>query len=303
MPTPLSGFEGLDGHAWEDLCMRVLQVHHGPGELTVIPDDDRGDNGVEAYAQQGHVYACYAPQLEPLTAAQRRTKQIDKINRDVGKFITKKNKLAAMFPPGFQARRWILLVPRITTKDLHTRASQLTADVRAASLPYADASIVVTAQTLESLPVATRTVVENQLVTLKLPTPDLTGFGDIEDPQVKTINSKLAKTRYFQDPTRRRDLVDRLLKNMLAGQAHRQYVGDHFSELGDELDAKMSDLESRLAVQFPLDHPDPDNLLSTVLKAAEETVTSNLNTADAESRVIAEGQVAEWLMRCPLDFP
>lgn len=283
--------------------MRVLQVHHGPGELTVIPDDDRGDNGVEAYSQEGHVYACYAPQIEPLSAAQRRTKQFEKIDGDVGSFITKKDKLEAMFPPGFKARRWILLVPRITTKDLHTRASKLTAKVRAASLPYADEAIVVSAHTLDSFQVATRTVVSNQLATLHLPTPDPAGFGDIEDPSVETMDSKLAKVALFKNPIRRGMLVDQLLTNMLTGQAHRQYIGDHYSELGDAMDVRMADLESRLAVQFALAHSDPDALLSTVFEVTEQTVASSLNTADHVSRVIAEGQVADWLMRCPLDFP
>lgn len=39
-----------------------------------------------------------------------------------------------------------------------------------------------------------------------------------------------------------------------------------------------------------------------MLKDTENTVDEVLNTHMMQSRVIAEGQVADWLMRCPLDF-
>ena len=303
MPTPLSGFEDLTGPEWEDLCLKVLHEHHGGGELVEVPDEDRGDAGIEAFSMDGCAYQCYAPQREPLPAGTRFSKQRTKIRTDVQKFIDNKDKLGDMIPDGLLIRRWILLVPRITTRQLHVVAKTLTAEVRAAGLPYAAEDIVVGAHTLRAYGAATQAVVSRQLSKLHLAPVEEVDFSGIEDPQIETIKDKLRRTSAFSVDGRRDVFVDRLLRNFVAGQTHRDFVSDQYSELGDELDEQLRDLEDRLAVQYPLAETDPDKMLSTILAHTEETVSAVLNTKDVHSRVIAEGQVAEWLMRCPLDFP
>jgi hypothetical protein len=127
-------------------------------------------------------------------------------------------------------------------------------------------------------------------------------FNGIEDPLIEMMAAKLTKTVRYAEETKRAPFAERLLFNYLAGRAHRDHVRDQYSELGDQLEVRLSDLEDRLAVQYPLDQPIADKLLHTVLTDTENVVNEVLNTRPTESRVIAEGQVADWLMRCPLDF-
>src|SRR5262245_25188814 len=109
MGSGLSGFESLTGDEWQDLCLRVLHEHHGAGELIEVPDDDRGDGGLEAFSLDGCAYQCYAPENEPLSAKLRYEKQRDKMTKDVGKFIGNAAKIEALVPEGVKIRRWILL--------------------------------------------------------------------------------------------------------------------------------------------------------------------------------------------------
>ena len=52
-----------------------------------------------------------------------------------------------------------------------------------------------------------------------------------------------------------------------------------------------------------LSHESPQHLLSGVLSAAEERVlTSVPGLSNDTARVLAYGQVAEWLLLCPLDL-
>lgn len=302
MTTALSGFEELSGDEWQKLCMQVMHIHHGPGELIEVPDHDRGDAGIEAFSLNGCVYACYAPQPEPLTTAVRRKKQIDKLDSDIAKFVGNEEKLKAMFPPDYQVGRWTLLVPYLNTKDVHVRASTKTAEVRSSGLSYVASSIVVKVETLNSYDLARRTVVAQQLAKVHLPAPVDLDYSDVSDPQIDKMHEKLAKTALYSDSDRRSAFVDRLLRNLIAAQHHRAFIGDHYSELADALDEQMADLEARLGVQYPLNEPNPDRMLSSVLQDTEQLVGSGLNTSDADSRTIAEGQIADWLMRCPLDF-
>lgn len=302
MGSRLSGFEHLSGNDWEALCLRVLHEHHPGHELIEVPDQDRGDAGLEAFSLSGVAYQCYAPENEPLRAAQRLTKQRRKMDDDIDKFIDNTEKIKAILPPGQVLTHWVLLVPHISSKQLLEHAALKTAQLRAACLEYASDGIIATAHTLNSYEGAREAVVRRQLTKLDLPPVAATTYGDIDDPLIDVIQSKLEKTALYADSGRRSKLVDRLLINQVAARSHRGHIRDQFSELGDDLDARFSDLEARLEVQYPLSHPGPDRLLQTVLADSENLVTQVLNTRSANSRIIAEGQVCEWLMSCPLDF-
>lgn len=297
-----SGFEQLSGLEWQDLCLRVLHEHHGASELVEVPDDDRGDAGLEAFSMSGCAYQCYAPEGEPLTAAQRYNKQRDKMTTDVGKFIDNATKLQGMLPTGLSITRWVLLVPRITTRRLLNHARTLTDRIREAGLAYASADIVVMALTLDAFAGARVAVVSRQLTKMHLPPLDAVDYSAIDDGLIDTMKIKLAMTAQYADHDRRGKVVNRLLESYVSGQAHRAHVSDHYSELGDRLDEELTDLEDRLAVQYALTETVPDRRLSAVLTDTEKVVENVLNTRAMHSRVIAEGQVADWLMRCPLDF-
>ncbi|MGZ4586799.1 MAG: hypothetical protein ACXVX9_03220 [Mycobacteriaceae bacterium] len=303
MSGRLSGFEQLSGEEWEALCLRVLHEHHPGHELVEVPDQDRGDAGLEAFSISGVAYQCYNPEGEPLRAAQRLQKQRKKMDEDIAKFIDNADKIRALLPPGLTIKHWVLLVPYISSRQLLEHAATKTTKVRNACLEYADSSLVVTSHTLDSYERAREAVVSRQLTKFHLPPVQTTSYGAIDDPLIEVIHSKLAKTDYYSDDGRRTKLVDRLLTNQVAGRSHRDHVRDQYSELGDDLESRLADLEERLAVQYPLSNPVADRLLQTVLADAEGLVTDVLNTRPSDSRVIAEGQVCEWLMNCPLDFP
>lgn len=300
--TRLSGFEQLPADEWQDLCLRVLHEHHPGAELVEVPDDDRGDAGLEAFSMSGCAYQCYAPEGEPLTMTQRYNKQRDKMTEDVGKFIDNAPKIEALLPTGLLITRWAILVPYINTKRLIEHAKAMTERVRAAGLQYAAADMVVMPLTLDAFEAARTAVISRQLSKLELPPLDAVDYSDIEDELIAAMNSKLAMTARYADADRRAAIVNRLLENHTSGLSYRSHVSDYYSELGDQLEYELVDLENRLATQYALTETVPDRRLHKVLIDTEAVVEGVLNTRAADSRVIAEGQVADWLMRCPLDF-
>lgn len=300
--TRLSGFEQLSGDEWQDLCLRVLREHHPAPELVEVPDDDRGDAGLEAFSLSGCAYQCYAPEGEPLTMAQRYNKQRDKMTADVAKFIANSAKIASLLPAGLAISRWVLLVPHVNSRKLIEHARTLTDRVRAAGLSYAAMDIVVVALTLDSFQGAMVAVVSRQLSKLHLPPLDAVDYSDIDDALIAKMNDKLALTAQYADEGKRSRIINRLLESYVSGLSHRAHVSDYYSELGDRLEHDLADLEDRLAMQYALSETVPDRRLNKVLTDTEAVVDTVLNTHAPHSRVIAEGQVADWLMRCPLDF-
>lgn len=300
--TRLSGFEQYSGDEWQELCLRVLHEHHQGPELIEVPDDDRGDAGLEAFSLTGCAYQCYAPEGEPLTTRRRYEKQRNKMTKDVGKFVNNAQKIKDMLPPELRISHWVLLVPHVNTRKTLEHAAKKTIEVRDVNLPYASCQIVVSAQTLDSFEGARQAVIMRQLRKLDLPPVGAIDYSHINDERITRMNTKLAMTAQYSSDERRRPLINRLLTNHTAGGAHRDHVKDQYSVLGDQLEDLLRDLEDRLTVEYALDEPVPDRRLRTVLKATESVVDKVLNTQTRQSRVIAEGQVADWLMRCPLDF-
>jgi len=300
--TRLSGFEQLTGDEWQELCLRVLHEHHPGPELIEVPDDDQGDAGLEAFTLSGTAYQCYAPEGEPLQTAQRYAKQRDKMTADVGKFIANAAKIHELLPAGLRITRWVLLVPHFNSKRLVAHAKDKTNEIRSAALPYAADDIVVVALTLDSFEAARTAVVSRQLSKLSLPPLHAVDYSTIADQLIETMSGKLEMTALYSDEAKRAKIVNRFLGNYISGRAHRDHVSDYYSELGDQLEERITDLEDRLAVQYALTETVPDRRLRVVLDDTEAAVNEVLNTNTSDSRVIAEGQVADWLMRCPLDF-
>ena len=302
MTSPLSGFEGMAGGEWQVLCIRVLHEHHGGGNLIEIPDDDRGDHGIEAFSLDGTVYQCYSPAGEPLSGAERLRKQRRKMNDSCTDFIGNAAKIEALLPEGLKIVRHVLLMPHITSKELVALAAKLTKVIRDEGLSITDGEFCIVPTTLRAYEGAMYEVVNRQLRKLDLPPLSEPDYSGIADPQVEVMHTKLAKTAAYSDDGARGRFVTRLLENHVSGLSYREFVHDQFSELAQELDEQLVDLEDRLGVQYPLSHTDPDGLLGTVLRDTETTVADVLNTRNSHSRVMAEGQIADWLMRCPLDF-
>ena len=60
----------INGPEWQDYVLNLLRLRYSVGALSVVPDTDRGDYGIEAFATDECAFQCYAPE-EPLTTQQR----------------------------------------------------------------------------------------------------------------------------------------------------------------------------------------------------------------------------------------
>lgn len=69
----------LSGEEWQDWANKLLTCHYGPTEYQRVPDNDRGDAGIEGFTlSNGHAYQAYGCE-EPLSTSERHAKQRDKM--------------------------------------------------------------------------------------------------------------------------------------------------------------------------------------------------------------------------------
>ncbi|MFF4727615.1 hypothetical protein ACFY3M_20110 [Streptomyces mirabilis] len=300
MDQSMRGLIGLSGAEWQGLCTQVLRMHHG-ADLVPVPDKG-GDHGLEAYTLTGHVFQCYSPE-EPLTMQKRYQKQRDKTTEDVGKFINNAAKLKKLFGEHVKIVRWIILCPQIDSKDLAAHCAAQTTRVRNASLEYADPDIHVIGQTMEDYEFSYKKVVNSNLAKMHLPPLSEPNYSTVDSSQVATMHEKLAKVAILQDESRRNDYVQRLLTSYVNSQEFRAYIKDHYTEIHSLLESQLDDLEHRLVMEFILDGGQAAAQLKKVLEETEKRVRLCApDSSSSESRTLVHGQVADWLMRCPLDF-
>ncbi|MEY9841239.1 hypothetical protein [Streptacidiphilus sp. EB103A] len=297
----MSGLIGLSGAEWQDLCIQVLRVHHGT-DLIVVPDKG-GDHGLEAYTLTGHLFQCYSPQ-EPLATQKRYEKQREKTTEDVGKFITNSAKLKRLFGGHVKINRWIILCPYIDSKDLAAHCSSQTARIRTACLEYADPNLHVICQTMEDYEFSYKRVVNGFLSRMHLPPLGQPDYSTVDSTQVSTMRDKLAKVPVLASEESRNNYIRRMLSYYLSGQDFRAYIKDHYTEIHAMLESQLDDLEQRLVMEFILDEDvRAAGHLKKVVEETEKRVRSCApDSSLSDSRTLAYGQVADWLMRCPLDF-
>jgi hypothetical protein len=109
--------------------MMLLAMHYPVGELVEVPDRDKGDYGIEAFARDGCAFQCYAAE-EPLTVQQLYAKQRAKMARDLKKLVDNRSGLMAILG-SVRIRRWLFLVPRHDSKELVAHAARKEAELRA----------------------------------------------------------------------------------------------------------------------------------------------------------------------------
>ncbi len=107
----------LTGEEWQNWANRILSVHYGPTEYQQIPDNDRGDAGLEGFTRtDGHAYQAYGCE-EPISASDRYEKQRNKMTRDIAKFIDNQVTLKRIFG-NVKINRWVLFVPYCGTNEI-----------------------------------------------------------------------------------------------------------------------------------------------------------------------------------------
>jgi len=109
----------LSGDEWQEWANLLLSRHYGPTEYQKVPDNQKGDAGIEGFTRCGRVYQAYGCE-EPISTDERYTRQRDKLTADVGKFIRNKAILEKLFG-SLKVIRWALFVPFYDSRELVAR--------------------------------------------------------------------------------------------------------------------------------------------------------------------------------------
>lgn len=288
---------------WEEHVNDLLRIKHGQENYVPIPDRHNGDAGIEGFSFCGNAYQAFCPE-ELCTMEQLYDKQRDKMTTDISKFIDNKKNTLSSILGGTKIKRWILVVPNHLSKHLNSHASTKTAEVVKAKLAYVDNNdfhvLVWDRNTFKS---EEAELLEQGIRVLRLEREavsdvEVNAFQTDKSDFVNNVEVKLTKLKPAS-PAQIEKARDVMLKQAIYAQNMLGNLKQEYPEYHSQIVSGVIEREERLHIEyFESQQKSPAQQIA----ALKEVLAKKSKLHEDNLDCIAAGTVADWLMRCNLDF-
>ena len=294
----------VDGDGWEDYCQQLLKLKYGGDGYQEVPDRFGGDLGIEGFTQNGLVFQCYCPEGEP-TSTELYEGQRNKVTRDISKLLKNETELKKLLGT-ILIEEWHFLTPRYESKDLIAHCTKKTQEVLSSGKSHIslDFKILIRSES-DFIP-------EHDILISagnRQISPDAPPVSDEEVAEWKASNNEYFLTleeklgRIITNNDKRNIQTINMIKCYLLGQnileKIRKDFPSHYEKIINLKDATESSVEIASAL-----NTNPGEHLKSTLSEYRENIDSQLSKSIDRPTVIRLGQeaIADWLIRCPLDF-
>lgn len=299
----------FDPDTWQEWAIRLLRQQYGADNVVKVPDQDRGDLGIECFTRSGIVYQCYCPENPDLNPRALYDNHRDKITKDLNKFIKNETDLIRLFD-SVKIRSWILFTPRHESYRTVQHCSEKATMVRKAQLPYVTDDFIVDVHELADYKNSAEILSRGPLLpapvgvpaTVPRRTPDGIDFAQVQSPLINVMDEKLARIPRLANAVKRATYRGHLLGSHLAGEGLLDRYLESIPEVHQQIIDCVASVERGLLLAYG-----PGDLPHKVLGAVIEDVCSRVEKvvpgiAKSNAESIALMAVTDWLQQCPLDF-
>lgn len=293
----------ISGDDWQAFVVRLLYAKHA-ANLIEIPDQHKGDHGIEAFTSDGCAYQCYAPEgdVGPAILADRHKK---KITIDLAKFRNNEAALTKIFGNTLIAR-WLLVVPDHCSSDVVAHCEMKAKELRALipPLPYLAPdfkAITVNGYDYLALQIAQFEANGGLLIEAELQQvgpEQLEQFEVDNQAWLANLDRKLLVLQRLKDEAERAAFRKKMLSYFLDGSNSITYYDERFPLIAERV-RSLKDAESR-SVELE------SMMQYLTISGTREQFRNQLSEAipslgKVTCDVLAYAAVVEWLMLCPLE--
>lgn len=289
------------GTEWQDFCIELLRIRYSNHDLVEVPDRHNGDLGLEAFTHDGVAFQCYAAQ-EPLSTNALYEHQRDKLTTDLGKLKRNQLKLGLMLNQ-VKVHRYVFLVHRHDSKDLVIHAQTKASEVRSWGLPFIRADFAITVETdgnyaherdrMSSIP--------PQLVqTIPVDHQVLSVWGSENPGLLQDGRRKLGNIGMKGDPLE--TYLGQLSGMFLRGENGLADLRAKYPSAWSAVSRLKTDKESMLSLAYPPDSISSGVHVANVAKELTDEIVRDGGVPHRLATEFAWCMVADWILRCPLDF-
>lgn len=308
-----------DGDSWERLCQVCLKIKFN-GNYIEVPASP-GDYGIDGYTTDGDVYQCYCPERE-CSDGDLYESQRDKVTRDTAKLDKYKGQLQKLLN-GTKIKRWYLLTPKITTNDLLFHCAAKEVEIKKLNLPHIDSSFKVLplnheylsgeiASALHALDYTTRPHEIASRISI-------TGT-EIEDTDIDSYKSDLKNSTYTKKAYRKHEIryggnangnfsdriakqVDRTIYSLLLGDSILKDWEAMYQDQFEKFNKIIKILERKVEDLCDIPTSNSEDRYKEILTMVNETIDKEFPLLNSTTRAnLSMRVVADWLLRCPLNF-
>jgi hypothetical protein len=297
-------YTNWDGEEWQRHITILLTMRYGV-RYQAVPDKDQGDWGLEGFSDDGVAYQCYAAE-EPISTPDLTGKQRDKITRDIGKFCDNSPQLATILGQ-IRIDTWVLIVPRCESKHLLVHAETKAAEVRAKNLVIASTNFRISVQTDEAFQ-AERAKLANDvdpklpITVSQVPEQEIDAWSAQNTSLDTVLYGKLRKLSL--PPEKQDQLKTQLIKHYLEGQNLLQFFRDNYPEVYAQLQSCKSTRERVVKTSSLLSNSSAPEHVKGLLDEYHKRIMEDVKSVNASNAdILAYEGIADWMIRCPLDFP
>jgi hypothetical protein len=307
---PLASIEqDWSGADWEELVHTLLMSRYQLGDYQRVPSIHSGDCGIESFSTDGNAYQCYAAQ-EYTSAEDLYEKQRDKMSTDIKKFYENHSRLRRILGT-LKIRRWLLVVPRHSSANLLGHASAKTQEVVAKQLDYVAPDFRVHVLDFQSFRAEYSRMVQQgiQQVTISPVSIDEASLGEFaaaaeNSELLQNLREKLSRLPRLSNDAAARTEVERILtEGFLEGQAYLDQLHANYPDLHRKILTFKRRKEHHLALLSRIIPSPSDARLESQIKELGEQIQGEFPTVSSMAEALVSEAIADWLMRCPLDFP
>jgi hypothetical protein len=295
----------VDGDGWEDYCQNLLKLKYSSSEgYQEVPARYGGDLGIEGFTQTGIAFQCYCPEGEP-TSKELYNGQRDKVTRDIKKLLKYETELKKLLGT-ILIEEWQFLTPRYESKDLIAHCTKKTQEVRASGKSHVSKNFKILIRTESDF------IPEREMLTSSghgRISPEFVPISDEEVAEWKASNNEYFNTlegklgKIIPENDKRNIQTIEMIKSYLLGQNILENIRKDFPRHYQQIMNLKTATESSVKIASALPN-NPGEHLKHTLSEYKENIESHLNKSIGLPTVMRLGNeaIADWLIRCPLDF-
>jgi flagellar basal body rod protein FlgB len=301
-------FGPYDGNSWEDLMQLCFRLKYENEHYQSIPASS-GDCGIEGFTKTGKVFQCYCPDNN-LSSSDLYDKQRDKITRDLKKLETYETRLRSLLGQT-RVSEWILVTPEYRMNDLIIHCNSKQQEILTKNLSIIDPTFKVLVHDIDNfqkeIPIALNGT--GQKLQLSVVPQDGANVTHWKDQQIDLVSNAIRKhTKRFPENTNQvEEKVNTLTESTIQYFLDREVVLRQWQRIYPEDYDKflilLSSIEKEVKEKCMFPTSNNNELYLSLRPFVKEKLKENFKYLDDLTLdILMHGAIADWLLRCPLDF-
>lgn len=267
----------------------------------------KGDCGIEGFASDGTAYQCYAAQ-QCMGPDELLKKQRNKMTIDIGKFIKNEKELREIFGT-IKISQWNLVVPYWNNKDLIKHANKKAAEVEALSLSHASSNFAISILTGDDFEVERALLGNLSLYHFDVAAPavqpdELDSW--IQDNENLTLVNNLARKAKSINAGRagylREKFQARIVAQFIGGSVVLGRLEQELPEVYQRVIEYKVSREANLEAETYVTTKVPAEFFRQTLEEYRSELSGVPGISGRVADTLAREAVADWLLRCPMEF-